>query len=211
MGADFISKTKMVLELGIQKCYFVFAASITIRFCQGNYTSCSLTRPLSTRFPQVQTGKFSSGQRGRLEGLIKQYPGVLSDKLGLTHLMEYEIQLIDNTPVRLPPYRLSPPKMQYLREHIRTLLRDGMIEPSLSNYSSPMFLVPKPGGAYLAVVDFRMLNKRISIESVSLPAVHSTFHRFAKAKYFTTLELNEAYYQIPLAKASKPLTAFCTD
>jgi hypothetical protein len=126
-------------------------------------------------------------------------------------LMEYEIQLIDNTPIRLPPYRLSPPKMRYLRKHIKTLLRDGVIEPSLSNYSSPMFLVPKPGGAYLAVVDFRMLNKRISIESLPLPAVHSTFHRFAKAKYFTTLELNQAYYQIPLAKASKPLTAFCTD
>ena len=101
--------------------------------------------------------------------------------------------------------------MQYLREHIKTLIRDGVIEPSLSNYSSPMFLVLKPGGAYCAVVDFRMLNKLISIESVPLPDVHSAFHSFAKAKYFTTLELNEAYYQIPLAKASKPLTAFCTD
>jgi hypothetical protein len=90
-------------------------------------------------FPQVQTEKLSSGQRARLESLIKQYPDVLSDKLGLTHLMEYEIQPIDKTPVRLPPYRLSPSKMQYLREHIKTLLRDGLIEPSLSNYSSPTY------------------------------------------------------------------------
>jgi len=126
--------------------------------------------------------------------------------------MEYEIQLIDNTPVKLPPYRLSlPKKMQYLREHIKTLLRYGVIEPSLSNYSSPMFLVPKPGGIYRAVVDFRMLNKLISIESVPLPDVHLAFHWFAKAKYFTTLDLNQAYHQILLAKASKPLTAFCTD
>jgi len=74
-----------------------------------------------------------------------------------------------------------------------------------------MFLVPKTGGVYRAVVDFRMLNKRISIESVPLPDVHSAFHWFAKAKYFTTLDLNQAYHQIPWAKASKPLTAFCTD
>jgi len=42
--------------------------------------------------------------------------------------MQYEIQLHDMTP-----------KMQYLREHINILLRDGVVEPSLSNYSSPMF------------------------------------------------------------------------
>ena len=101
--------------------------------------------------------------------------------------------------------------MQYLREHIKTLIRDGVIEPSLSNYSSPMFLVPKPGGAYRAVVDFRMLNKLTSVESVPLPDVHSAFHSFAKAKYFTTLDTNQAYHQTSLAKTSKPLTAFCSD
>ena len=203
LGADFISETKVVLELGRQRRYFAFAPSVIIRFSQDTYYNlCSLTRPLSTRFPQVHTGKLSSGQRARLESLIKQYPDVLSDRLGLTHLMEYKIQLTDNTPVRLPPYRLSPPEIQYLREHIKTSLRDGVIAPSLSNYSSPMFLVPKPGGAYRAVVDFRMLSKRISIESMPLPDVLSAFHWIAKAKYFTTLDLNQTYPQIPLAKAS---------
>ena len=119
--------------------------------------------------PQVETGKPSSGQRARIEVLIKQYPDVLSVKLGLKHLMEYEIQLIDKIPVRLPPYRQSTPKMEYLSGDIKTLLREGVIKPSLSKYSSQMFLVPKPGGAYRAVVDFRVLNKRISIESVPFP------------------------------------------
>jgi hypothetical protein len=70
---------------------------------------------------------------------------VLTEKLGLTHLMKYEIQLIENTTVRSAPYRLATPKMQYLREYINTLLRDGVIETSCLNYSSPMFLVPKSG------------------------------------------------------------------
>ena len=42
-----------------------------------------------------------------------------------------------------------------------------------------------------------------------LPDIHSTFHWFAKAKYFTTLDLNQAYHQILLAQFSNPLTAFC--
>jgi hypothetical protein len=74
-----------------------------------------------------------------------------------------------------------------------------------------MFLVPKAGGEFRPVVDFRALNKRISIESVPLPDVHSAFYWFEKARYFTTLDLNQAYHQIPLAEASKHLTAFCTD
>jgi hypothetical protein len=87
--------------------------------------------------------------------------------------------------------------MQYLREHIKKLLREGVIEPSFSNYSSPMFLVPKSAGVYRAVMDFRVLDKRIVIESIPLPDIHSEFHWFAKAKYFTTLDLNQAYHQIP--------------
>lgn len=98
-----------------------------------------------------------------------------------------------------------------MREHIEKLLREGVIEPSSSNYSSPMFLVPKSAGGYRTVVDFRVLNKRIAIESVLLPDTHSAFHWFAKAKYFTILDLYQADHQIPLAKTSKPLTAFCTD
>jgi hypothetical protein len=73
-----------------------------------------------------------------------------------------------------------------------------------------LFLVPKSAGGYREVVDFRALNKSIALESVPLPDIHSAFHWFTKAKYFT-LDLNQAYHQIPLAKASKPLTAFCTD
>jgi hypothetical protein len=70
-----------------------------------------------------------------------------------------------------------------------------------------MFLVPKPNNSHRAVVDFRALNKKIEIESVPLPDIHSSFHWFTKAKYFTTtVDLNQAYHQIPLSEASKPLT-----
>jgi hypothetical protein len=57
----------------------------------------------------------------------------------------------------------------------------------------------------------RVLNSRIYIESVPLPDVHSAFHWFGKAKYFTTLDLNQAYYQIHLSADSKQYTAFSTD
>jgi hypothetical protein len=41
--------------------------------------------------------------------------------------------------------------------------------------------------------------------------MHSTFHLFSKVKYLTTLDLNQAYYQIPLVESSKHYTAFYRD
>jgi len=70
---------------------------------------------LSSCLLQVQLGTLSPSKRGKLEELITQYPDVLTQKLGLTHLVDYEIQLLETTTVRLTPYRLAPPKMLYLR------------------------------------------------------------------------------------------------
>jgi hypothetical protein len=174
---DFIAKTKMFLDIGRKQCHFGFAPQVKISlFKRKGPVRCAQMTPLSSAFPQVKCGKLNVHQRSKLEALIYKYLDVLTGRLRCTHLMEYDIQLLDKTPVRLPPYRMAPPEMKFLREHIQQLLKDGVIEPSCSNYSCPMFLVPKAGGTYRAVVDFRALNKRIAIESIPLPDVHSAFH-----------------------------------
>lgn len=109
------------------------------------FTQDAQTVYLSCWLPQVLKDKLSPSQRGKLELLIPQYPDALTENLGLTHLRECEIQLLEATAVRLAPYRLARPKIHYLWEHTKMLLRDGVIEHSLSSYSSPIFLVPKPG------------------------------------------------------------------
>ena len=158
------------------------------------------------KFPHL-----SEGQSQILKEVIDKYSDVLTDRLGLTHVIEHEIELVDKNPVRRPPYRLSPPKMKFLRKEIQSMLDKGIIQPSTSNYSSPMFLVPKGENNFRPVVDYRFLNSKIEIESVPLPDIHSCFSWFSQAKYFTSLDLNQAYFQIPLSAQSRKLTAFCTD
>ena len=99
--------------------------------------------------------------------------------------------------------------MTFLREHIKKLL--AVIEASSSAYSSPMFLVPKGSESFHAVVDYRLLNPSIEVEYIPLPDINSAFNWVGKAKYFSTFDLNQAYHQIPLAKSSSHLTAFCTE
>jgi hypothetical protein len=90
-------------------------------------------------------------------------------------------------------------------------LDKGIIRHSVSPYSSSIFLVPKGETEYHPVVDYRDLNKKIKIESVPLPDIHSCFHWFSGVSVFTSLDLNSAYNQIPLSENSRPLTAFATD
>jgi hypothetical protein len=43
-----------------------------------------------------------------------------------------------------------------------------------------------------------------------MPNVENAFANFAKATIFSVLDLNSAYYQIPLSAKSRKATAFCT-
>jgi hypothetical protein len=71
-----------------------------------------MTQPAEPIDSAVYVDHLPPAHRRRLSGIIKRYPDVLSNKLGLTHLLEYHIRLTDSRPVRLPPYRLDSPKMQ---------------------------------------------------------------------------------------------------
>jgi hypothetical protein len=50
-------------------------------------------------------------------------------------------------------------------------LKDGIVEPSVSPYNSPLLLVPKKGGARRVVVDFRQVNKRMMADKFPLPRI----------------------------------------
>jgi hypothetical protein len=108
--------------------------------------------------------------------VINEFPDVLTPRLGLTTLLKYDIELLDNVSVNIPPYRLMPPKMEVLRLHVRHMLEQGMIRPSVSPYSSPIFSVPKGRDDFRPVVDYRPLNKKMKVESAPLPDIHSCFH-----------------------------------
>jgi hypothetical protein len=90
-----------------------------------------------------QLGKLSEEQGAQIHSVVVRYADVLTSQLGLTHLLEWEIQLKGTRPVKLSPYQLAPPKMAFLRDHIKKLSADGVIELPSSSYSSTMLLVPE--------------------------------------------------------------------
>jgi hypothetical protein len=70
--------------------------------------------------------------------------------------------------------------------------------------------VHNPHGGYTMVVDYRLLHKKVVFDAFPMQTVEHAFAEFHNAKVFSVLDLNSAYYQIPLSAKSRRATAFCT-
>jgi hypothetical protein len=156
------------------------------------------------------TSSLSVSDSRKLDQLVLGFPKLFSEKLGPVMRMVCQLDLTDYVPVRSRPYQCSPPCLQALREIVDDLLEKGVVKKSFSQYASPAFLVPKPQGRYRMVIDYRLLNKKVVFDAFPMPSVEHAFANFHGAKVFSNLDLNSAYYQIPLSAKSRKETAFCT-
>jgi hypothetical protein len=100
--------------------------------------------------------------------------------------------------------------LQKLRENVQELLDKGVVRKSHTKYASPAVLVPKTNGGLRMVVDYRLVNKKVVFDATPMPTVEHAFANFHNVKMFSVLDLNSAYYQIPLLAKSRKVTAFCT-
>ena len=116
----------------------------------------------------------------------------------------------DSKPVFGPIYNLSETELQVLREYIDEKLRNGFIRPSTSPFGSPVLFVKKPDGSLRLCVDYRALN-RITIKNrYPLPLISELLDRFKGAKYFTRLDVREAFNRLRIALGDEYKTAFRT-
>jgi hypothetical protein len=56
------------------------------------------------------------------------------------------------------PYRISPGEEEELRKQIDKAIRCGWIQPSRSNFGSPVLFVPKPDGTKCMCIDYRAVH-----------------------------------------------------
>lgn len=84
----------------------------------------------------------------------------------------------------------------------------GIIEPSNSEWSSPLVIVPKKDGSLRVCVDFRKLNAQSRFDAYPMPRIDDLLERIGQARYITTLDLCKGYWEVPLDLNSKPYTPF---
>ena len=85
-------------------------------------------------------------QQQQLMELKEDFKDAFQDVPGRTDVVTHDIPTVDARPVRLPPYRLAHNSRDFLREEIKTLLEQEIIEPSKGPWAVPIVLVAKKVG-----------------------------------------------------------------
>ena len=106
--------------------------------------------------------------------------------------------------------RLNPEEQLVVNEYVEKLIAADVVEPCNGPWSSPILLVPKKDGGLRAVADLRKVNECVVADSYAMPDTQDLLDQLAGAKWFTSLDLSSAFWQLPLAEESRDRTAFMT-
>ena len=158
----------------------------------------------------IISNTLTSEQRKEVQTLIKQYPGVLSSLPGRTDRIQHDIKLLTSEPIRTKGYSIPYKTRSVMETEIQDMFDLGVIEPSISPYSSPIVLIPKKDGSVRFCIDFRKLNEVMEFDAEPMPNIEGIINRMSGNKYFTKMDLSKGYWQVGLTERSKPLTAFET-
>jgi Reverse transcriptase (RNA-dependent DNA polymerase)/Retroviral aspartyl protease len=146
--------------------------------------------------------------------LLKYKDSVFKEKLEIADvvpksLVTHNIDLKDDIPIAVKQFRLSPEQQQAVILWTEEMLAAGLIRPSTSPYSSPIFCVKKPVG-WRIVHDYRLLNSKTRIPQEPIPRKDAILDAMQGSYHFSCMDLLSGYYQLFLDDASRSCTAFST-
>jgi len=107
-------------------------------------------------------------------------------------------------------YSLSQFKQETLKQFIDENLTNGFIYSTSSPHGAPVLFVKKKDGSLRLCVDFRGLNRITKKDQYLLPLISNLLDSPRKARIYTKIDLQHAYYLVCIAEGDKWKTAFRT-
>ncbi|UYV69063.1 K02A2.6-like [Cordylochernes scorpioides] len=143
---------------------------------------------------------------------IKEFPEVFE---GLGQIGNpYEIKL---KPGAKPyavhtPRRVPIPLMEKLRTRLEELEKAGIIAQVnvATEWCAPTVIAGKPNGDIRLCVDLSRLNEHVQREVHPMPVVEHMLGQLGEARFFSKLDANSGFHQIPLSPDYQHLTTFIT-
>lgn len=152
----------------------------------------------------------SEEQKSTADDLISQFLNISYEERGLgrTAMTTHAIDTGDAAPIRQRYYRMSPEKQRILVEQLDEMLREDIVEPCESPWSSPVLLTPKKNGELRFCLDSRKLNAVTKKDAYSLPYVSEILDNLRDARYLTSLDLSKSFWQILIREEDRKKTSF---
>lgn len=152
--------------------------------------------------------ELSASQKSKLQSVIEFFPSFEKDGLGMTSLIEHNIDTANAKPIKQRYYPLSPAKEKLLCGEIDRMLSMDVIEEAPSSpWSSPVTLHIKPGKVRFCL-DARRLNDVTVRDAYPIPIMDGLLSRLPPVYCISKIDLKDAFWQICLDQESRAKTAF---
>ena len=146
----------------------------------------------------------------KLTTILEHYDDVF-EGIGYTELTEHRIELKEDTIINSKPFPVPHAYREEVRKMIKDMLDQGIIEPSKSEWSSPMVVVKKKDESLRIAIDYRKINAISKTDAFPTPRIDEIINGLHNAQWFTKLDFRSGYYQIPMRKSDRDKTAFQFD
>lgn len=117
-------------------------------------------------------------------------------------------------PAVIQPLRRCPiPLLQKVKSKLDELLEMGIIEEVTrpTSWVSPLVPIIKDNGELRLCIDMRRANQAVQRLNHPLPIFEDISPRLRNAKYFTTLDIKQAFHQVELNENCRDITTFVTN
>ena len=117
-------------------------------------------------------------------------------------------------PVSFPTYRAGSPRVQALRQEVEAMLAKGALEIARDpgpGFYSRLFLVEKATGGWRPVIDLSHLNDFVQLTPFKMETVASVLLSVREGDFLASLDLKDAYFQIPIHGSSRKLLRFMSE
>lgn len=166
----------------------------------------------------LRTDHLSEEEKSSLIQICHEYNHIFfidGDKLSYTDAVMHEIHTENSIPINTKSYRYPEIHKDEVNQQISKMLNDNIIEPSISPWNSPVWIVPKKIDAsgkrkWRIVIDYRKLNEITIGDSFPLPNISEILDQLGHSKYFSTIDLTSGFHQIKMSPKDAPKTAFST-
>jgi hypothetical protein len=135
-------------------------------------------------------------------------------KIPRTDFGYHEIDTGDARPVKRNPYRIPYALRDEMRNQVEEMVKRGVLTKAATEWAAPVILIRKKStdGAvkYRFCADFRGLNAVTKIPVFCMPLVQENLDRLNGNRYFSFVDLRDAYYHVEIRPEDKHKTGITT-
>ena len=159
-----------------------------------------------------KSANFAEKLSGPLENLRQKYSEVFDDDLGKCTKTQASIHVRENTKPIFHNFRPIPFAVRKkVEDELSRLVDMGVLQKiDYSEWATPIVVVNKPNGKVRICGDFKPLNRHIQVDQHPIPTLDILMDKLQGGKFYSKIDLADAYLQIELDDEAKKLCVINT-